>query len=108
MSVVDDRDVVIAIRRLVEGQLTVDAFENQFVAAMWDQTDTPLVRAVTMILAESSGNVGDDVAVEQLRALVENVTLVSNDWITVGSANGVTVSTTMTSSTIPAGAGSHN
>src|SRR5437016_3301649 len=63
-----DADVLAHIWRTVQGELTFDAFEDWFVTeAMDGQSNLRL--EVAGILAESAGNVPDEVAIRQLAAL---------------------------------------
>jgi hypothetical protein len=66
---VSDQEILALVRLLVNGMLPLESFEDAFLTATWDN-NSQLVREVTAILAESSGNAGDDVAMDRLRSLV--------------------------------------
>lgn len=111
MISVTDRNVLAAIHRLAVGEVGLEQFEDEFISGTWERSSA-LVAAVTSILAESSGNVADDVAIRQLRSLAatNNVTLTRDDWVTIGvvpAMSSVTVNTTV-SPTTPVGVGSHS
>lgn len=72
-----DFEVLARVARLDEGVLTLAEFEDWFVAATWD-CDSPLIREVTGVLAESAGNGGDDVALRELSRLLRGPITVLN------------------------------
>lgn len=74
--VVTDSDVFRQIFAVLQGELTVSDFEDWFLLESLDE-DTPLVRRVSAILAESAGNVPDDVTIRELAALIPRVDIVS-------------------------------
>lgn len=69
-----DSEVLTHVGGLIQGQLTLSEFENWFLLEALDG-DTPLIRRVSAILAESAGNVSDDVVTRQLRALLPVLTV---------------------------------
>lgn len=64
-----DAEIATELRRLLHGEVDLDAFEEWFVVATWD-FNSPLARQVTAVLAESAGNADAGVAVEALAAVL--------------------------------------
>jgi len=64
-----DAEVLDRLRLLVDGGTSLDEFEDWFIEHELEE-DTPLQRQVAAVLAESAGNVEDEVAVHDLAALI--------------------------------------
>lgn len=80
-----DSDVLTRLSEVVRGATSLEAFEDWFVEQTWDDedaTESVLIRSVTGILAESAGNVPDEIATTQLAALLLPVTewIDGSDW----------------------------
>lgn len=80
-----DADVLNRLRLLVNGRTSLDEFEDWFVEDELEQ-DTPLQRQVAAVLAESAGNVEDEVAVRELASLIPAPLLIIGSGTVVSGA----------------------
>lgn len=69
-----DSDVLTELRRVTDREITLSDFEDWFVAMTWE-LDSPLLRTVTGLLAESAGNADEDVVLDGFARLLDQPTI---------------------------------
>ncbi len=74
-----DSEVLIELRRVVRGELSLSDFEDWFVPATWE-VDSLLLRSVTGLLAESAGNDGEEVALDGFARLLGGSSETRTRW----------------------------
>ena len=81
-----DSDVVARLWLVVRGQQSLDEFEEWFITD-GALEDTPLQREAVAILAESAGNVDDEVAIRELALLLPaSLLIVGSGTVLSGAA----------------------
>lgn len=69
-----DVEIVARLLQLRDGEITLDRLEEWFIEETWD-VDTPLVRQVTGLLAETAGNAAADATMSKLVQLLSQPTM---------------------------------